>query len=99
MTTAFVGTLKRNPFPTYDQLLDGLLREMKSNGFSQRPQMSSSQEFQIGRPFSLVEALPNTNETIGRTITQKFKPDKNKFDSTPLMALLLGGGVLGSMFF
>lgn len=72
MTTAFTKALKRNPFPTYDELLDLLLQEMKSNGFDQRPQMSSTQEFEIGRPFSMIEALPNTNTTIGRTITERF---------------------------
>jgi hypothetical protein len=76
MTTAFTKALKKNPFPTYDQLLELLLQEMRSNGFQQKPQMSSSQEFEIGRPFSLVEALPNTNSTVGRTITQKFHPSK-----------------------
>lgn len=99
MTTAFVNTLKRNPFPTYDELLEGLLKEMKLNGFPQKPQMSSTQEFQIGRPFSLVEALPNTNENIGRTITRRFKSDNSKLNAAPLMALLLGGTVLTSMFF
>jgi hypothetical protein len=73
MTTAFTQALKNNPLPTYDELLDNLLKEMKSNHFQQRPQMSSSQEFEIGRPFSLIEALPNTNSTVGRTVTKKFK--------------------------
>lgn len=75
MTTAFTKALKRNPLPTYDELLDLLLHEMKSNGFTQRPQMSSSQEFEIGRTFSIIEALPNTNVSIGRTITQRFHPN------------------------
>jgi hypothetical protein len=73
MTTAFTKALQRNPFPAYDELLDLLLQEMKSNGFQQKPQMSSSQEFEIGRPFSIIEALPNTNLQIGRTVTQRFQ--------------------------
>lgn len=78
MTTALVGALRKNSRPTYDQLLEELLRQMKANGFAQRPQMSSSQEFDFGRPFLLFDALPNTNRQIGRTITKKFRPDKSR---------------------
>lgn len=94
---AFVSSLQNNPNPTYDQLLDGLLREMKKKGFHQKPQLSSSQvwqglwfvhlllqffsfilttciqEFDVGRPFLMNDALPNSNCLIGRTMRKKFK--------------------------
>jgi hypothetical protein len=40
---AFVSSLQQNPHPTYDQLLEGLRREMKKKGFHQKPQLSSAQ--------------------------------------------------------
>jgi len=65
--------LQKNPNPTYDQLLDELLREMNKKGFHQKPQLSSSQEFDVGRPFLMNDALPNSNCLIGRTMRKKFK--------------------------
>lgn len=76
MTTAFVGALRKFPHPTYDQLLDELQRQMRINGFNQVPQMSSSQEFDFGRPFLLFDALPNSNMLVGRTINKRFRPGK-----------------------
>lgn len=72
MTMAFVSSLQRNPHPTYDELLEGLLKEMKRKGFHQKPQLSSSQEFDVGRPFLMNDAIPNSNYMIGRTIRKKF---------------------------
>jgi hypothetical protein len=90
MTTAFVSALKRQRNPTYDQLLDLLLESMRSGGFTQRPQMSSSQEFDCGRPFSLEDALPNTNTKIGRVFRQKFDSASGKNPADQINALLYG---------
>jgi hypothetical protein len=74
MTTAFVGALRKVPHPTYDELLEELQRQMRINGFKQVPQMSSTQEFDFGRPFLLFDALANSNMLVGRTINKRFRP-------------------------
>merc|ERR1712187_646282 len=66
MTTAFCDVLRQNPRPTYPQLLDMLHRHLRNRGFSQRPVLTSSQQFNFDRPFSLTDIHPNMNPMIGR---------------------------------
>uniref|UniRef100_A0A7S1ADE4 Peptidase C14 caspase domain-containing protein n=1 Tax=Noctiluca scintillans TaxID=2966 RepID=A0A7S1ADE4_NOCSC len=68
MTTALLETLRRNPAPTHTQLLTEIRRNLRSNGFSQNPQLTSSQRFDAaGEVFQICDGIvPNQNHTIGR---------------------------------
>lgn len=52
MTTAFCDVLRRNPRPIYPQLLQLLHQHLNRGGFSQRPVLSSTQQFSLDRPFA-----------------------------------------------
>merc|ERR1719324_346121 len=88
MTTAFCGALRRNPCPTYPELLQGMLAEMRRKGYSQRPQLSSTQRFDMDRPFLLQDIVPNQNAKVGRTFRRKFPPQPKPMD--PVLGELLG---------
>ncbi|CAE8640045.1 unnamed protein product [Polarella glacialis] len=99
MTTAFCEVLRRNPRPTYPQLLDLMTRQLSSNGFAQRPVLSASQPFDLNRPFGLDDIHPNMNPQIGRTFRKKFPPRPRPMDG-PLAGVLgplgmLAGGAIG----
>merc|ERR1719507_326680 len=75
MTTAFCEVLRACPRPpSYTQLIRELNKAMKAKGFAQRPQLTSSQQFDFDRPFLLTDPIENRNPTIGRVVNQKFKP-------------------------
>mmetsp|Transcript_39537 Transcript_39537/g.105095 ORF Transcript_39537/g.105095 Transcript_39537/m.105095 type:complete len:154 (+) Transcript_39537:572-1033(+) len=75
MTNAFVRAMAEGPFPTYPELLHRLHRQLRSRGFTQRPQLTSSQAFNVReRVFSLTEGFePNRNPQIGRMQRRKFR--------------------------
>lgn len=73
LTSAFVSTLKENPCPNYIELLDRCTSYMVRNGFKQRPQLSSSQRFEIDRPFLLDDIISNGNETLGRVVRRRTR--------------------------
>merc|ERR1719310_730340 len=78
MTEAFCDTLESNPVPTYPRLLEGLKRTLASRGFSQRPQLTSSQKFDLNQTFEICSAgQPNKNETVGRHFRKKKHPKRN----------------------
>merc|ERR1712048_1212849 len=83
----------------YPQLMDMLHRNLRKRGFSQRPQLTSSQQFHFQRPFLLNDILPNSNPQIGRTVRQRFPPRPRHFDaSDPLSGMLdMGVGIVGGM--
>lgn len=102
MSTAFCDVLRRNPNPTYPQLLDLLHRNLRGRGFSQRPVLSSSQQFSLDRPFSFDDIHPNMNPQLGRIFRRRFPPRPRNYDG-PLgdmlgaMGLLAGGLILGQV--
>lgn len=89
MTTALCNTLERRRSMTHGELLEGLRGELRSNGFSQLPNLCSSQRFDSNRPFSPTgETIEgNHNPVLGR------KHRKKKHPKNP--NLLIGG--LGDM--
>ena len=87
MTTAFCAALRRNPCPTYADLLDTMNAEMHRKGYSQRPQLSSSQRFEFNRPFILSDIVPNQNAKFGRTFRRKFPPQPREIEG-PLADML-----------
>lgn len=78
MTTAFVHALKTNPFATYGELLELIHKNLKERKFKQRPQLTSSQRFDVHRKaFSFTEGIePNQNSRIGRTMRKQVKKKK-----------------------
>lgn len=102
MTTAFCDVLRRNPHPTYPQLLDLLHRSLASRGFSQRPVLSASQCFSFERPFAFDDVHPNMNSSIGRIFRQKFPPRPRPMggplaDMLGPLGMLAGGLILGAV--
>lgn len=98
MTNAFIRALQEdpyNPFPTYPEFLSRLQRQLRARGFTQRPQLSSSQAFNVaGRVFSITDGIePNRNMQIGRIQRRKFRPrwDGPQAEGAALAALVLAG--------
>eukprot|EP00929_Paragymnodinium_shiwhaense_P100781 TRINITY_DN63366_c0_g2_i1.p1 TRINITY_DN63366_c0_g2~~TRINITY_DN63366_c0_g2_i1.p1 ORF type:complete len:409 (-),score=35.08 TRINITY_DN63366_c0_g2_i1:103-1329(-) len=73
MTTAFVecASSKRH---NYESLLNAIDNHIYSGGYHQRPQLSSSQQFSLQRPFTLdgSDAVPNRNPFVGRLQRKRF---------------------------
>lgn len=95
MTTAFCEILRANPCPTYVELLVSIQTMLNKRRFKQRAQLSSSQVFDIHRPFILDDAILNGNKTIGQTIRCRFPPRKKK--STVHIENLLGMGAMAAL--
>lgn len=95
LTTAFCASLRANPCPTYIQLIDALQRHMRQNGYSQVPQLSSSQQFAIDRPFLFDDIVPNSNRTLGRIVRRRFPPGQ-PLNNTRLQGLF-GSDTLGTV--
>jgi hypothetical protein len=78
MTQSFISAFEENPFATYAELLSSIHKSLRRRNFSQRPQLTSSQTFDVqNRRFSLTDGIePNHNEMIGRTQTHHFKPGR-----------------------
>eukprot|EP00929_Paragymnodinium_shiwhaense_P081890 TRINITY_DN4295_c0_g1_i6.p1 TRINITY_DN4295_c0_g1~~TRINITY_DN4295_c0_g1_i6.p1 ORF type:complete len:274 (+),score=45.09 TRINITY_DN4295_c0_g1_i6:45-824(+) len=97
MTTAFCDVLRSNPCPTYPELMSQLGLMMRRRGFSQRPQLTSSQRFSTERPFLLDDIIPNSNPTAGRTFRRKFPPRPRQMQGPLADMLGLGAAVVGGM--
>merc|ERR1719401_683838 len=80
MTTAFCDVLRSTSRTlSYPELMSQLDKLMRKRGFSQRPQLTSSQQFDVvARPFQLDTAVPNSNATLGRIFRKKFPPRPKK---------------------
>eukprot|EP00667_Euglena_gracilis_P008666 EG_transcript_8785 len=87
MTTAFVHVLESNPNQTYPSLMHSIRNVLAHKGYPQRPQLTSSQRFDLHKPFSLSDITPNMNHEIGR---QRKKDKKKKL-------LMIGGAVVGGL--
>lgn len=104
MTNAFLKALGEDPMPLYPDFMNRLHRALRQKGFRQKPQLSSSQKFDLtNRIFSLTQGfIPNSNATIGRIINpnaKKRRRRRKKMGSGGLESFLaagLGGAVLAS---
>lgn len=97
MTTAFIHAIRTQPGATYAQLLKIIHANLKSRRFSQRPQLTSSQPFNINmKRFSLTDGIEtNYNKEIGRKLNRrKKKKNKHKFDKGDMLAVgAIGTGI------
>lgn len=106
MTQSFVAALNDNPMPTYADFIGSIRQQLKRKGFSQRPQLTSSQKFDVGnRIFMLADGIEgNHNPEVGRLRKKRFKKGKlKKFDGLEDLvvgaaAIYLGGKLLESIF-
>ena len=66
LTNAFIRTYETIPNQTYPDFIRQMRDSMKSDGYDQIPQLSSSQAFGLGdKYFSLTEGIEaNTNEQV-----------------------------------
>lgn len=80
MTTAFISALTANPYNhSYPSLLDHIRQSLKARGLKcQKPQLSSSQRFNMTRPFNLTDIIPNQNHVMGRVHQQTMFSNPNK---------------------
>jgi len=72
MTSAFCDVLRANRSLTYTELMHRLAEVMRKRGFTQHPQLTSTQRFGVDRPFLLADIVPNSNERLGRTCRRRF---------------------------
>jgi len=97
LTTALCDALRSNPCPTYPQLMNMLHQNLRREGFSQRPQLTTSQPFEFDRPFLLGDIIPNMNAQIGRIFRRKFPPRPRKMEGPLANMLGIGAAVVGGM--
>lgn len=100
LTTAFCDVVRRTrASPSSNISFAALLQQMQShiyaNGFSQNPQLTSSQAFDAcSVPFSLTDSQMNANTQLGRIFRHKFSPQPRPMEG-PLADMLSD---LGMMF-
>lgn len=97
MTTALCDVLRSDSSPSYPELMQRLSRVVKERGFSQRPQLTSSQAFDFDRVFHLDDAVPNSNSQLGRIFRKKFPPQRRKIGGGLGQMLEMGAAVVGGM--
>lgn len=102
MTTAFCDVMRATRCPSYPELMQQLNRVMRSRGFSQHAQLTSSQRFDFDRHFLLDDIIPNGNPTVGRTFRRHFPPQPRPMqgplaDMLGIGAAVVGGMILGDM--
>lgn len=97
MTTAFCDTLRATHCPTYPQLISNLNKLLRRRGFRQCAQLTSTQHFDIDRPFLLSDAIPNSNPCLGRTVRRKFPPRARRMHGPLAEMLGLGAAAVGGL--
>ena len=105
MTNAFLAVLEKHDDGDlqYHELMEKLHRELKRNRMSQRPQLSSSQRFDLRtRAFSLTDGfVPNGNAHLGRPPRQPGhrRPHKHgkPMGDMDLESFLAGGAPAAAM--
>lgn len=96
MTTSFVSAYNRRPGASIATFLSDVQSDIRRRGFTQIPQLSSSQTWDPNRrhlDFSN-GIVPNQNSLYGKVKTQHYKPQTPDMGSSPLGPLLLGAGLL-----
>jgi len=97
MSSAFCDVLRTDPCPAYPDLMMRLNELMQRRGFTQRPQLTSSQAFAFDRLFHLEDSIPNSNRQLGRIFRKRFPPQPRAM-SGPLADMLgIGVAVAGGL--
>ena len=106
MTNALLKALKDNPLPLYPDLFRALHANLRKKGFRQRPQLTSSQPFDVSnRVFSLTDGfVPNHNAVYGVPPGAKHRHRRRRRGRRGtgglegVLAAGLGAGILASVF-
>ena len=108
MTNALLKALKDNPLPLYPDLFRALHANLRKKGFRQRPQLTSSQPFDVSnRVFSLTDGfVPNHNAVYGVPPGAKHRHRRRRrgrrgtggMGLEGVLAAGLGAGILASVF-
>jgi hypothetical protein len=97
MTTALCDSLRSNPCPTYVQLIAEVQQNLNKSSFKQQAQLTSSQAFDVNRPFLLDDIVPNSNATIGRLMRRKFPPRRKQYNDEFAGMLGVGAAAVGGL--
>lgn len=78
MTMSMTQAIRENPGMSYPELLDRLREILEEGGFSQYPQLTSSQMFDPrSKRFSLTDgAIPNQNAVLGSSGPPRLQPER-----------------------
>jgi len=98
MTQSFISAYRQNPMSTYPEFMAAIHRRLKQRGFKQRPQLTSSQAFDVKNTvFSFTEGFqPNKNQVIGRIQRKKIRPGSTgDRRQSGVNDLLFGGLMVG----
>ena len=108
MTNALLKALKDNPLPLYPDLFRALHANLRKKGFRQRPQLTSSQPFDVrNRVFSLTDGfVSNHNAVYGVPAGAKHRHRRRRrrrrgtggMGLEGVLAAGLGAGILASVF-
>ena len=98
--------IKDNPLPLYPDLFRALHANLRKKGFRQRPQLTSSQPFDVSnRVFSLTDGfVPNHNAVYGVPPGAKHRHRRRRRGRRGtgglegVLAAGLGAGILASVF-
>lgn len=97
MTSAFTKVARSGEAVgqmNYHDLMSALDGAMREGGFTQRPQCSATQCFDVdARRFGFDDIQPNTNPMVGRQFKVKHKKPRRKFDGG--LAQMLAAGPAG----
>jgi len=80
MTHSLLAALREDPTPTYANLIAKIRKQLKKRGFTQNPQLTSNQKFDVeNRVFMLSNGIePNRNKYIGRLKRSSIRLGKPK---------------------
>jgi len=94
MTTALCEALRMNPAPTYGGLMQQMSYVLRQRGFSQKPQLSSTQPFEFDRTFLLDDITVNRNQQLGRVFRRRFPPRPRNIQGplSDMLGLVAGVG-------
>lgn len=102
MTMAFMDAYKRSPMATYHEFLYQIKKQLRKRRFSQRPQLTSSQQFDANsRIFSLgYQSSSSSGGGIPSTIEPNHNPKVGRQKNTHVRAARqgFGGGGRNDMF-
>ena len=102
MTQSFIKAYQEDSMATYPDFMASIHRHLKRRGFRQRPQLTTSQSFDVrSRIFSFVDGIePNRNTHIGRIKKRHIRAGRANTGKSVTNEILFGVGtaVVGMAF-
>ena len=94
MTQSFIRAYQERPMAPYPEFMALIHRHLQRRGFRQRPQLTSSQKFDVrSRVFSFTDGIqPNHNPQIGRIKRRHMRPAKAGYKKNNMNDLLFSAG-------